>query len=63
MPKPQPPLGSKDNFTSPVEESVKDCPTVEEGDYYIENGYWVFRAQYHLRRGACCGSGCRHCPY
>lgn len=33
------------------------------GDYYLENGLWVFTAQYHLRRGYCCGSGCRHCPY
>jgi hypothetical protein len=23
----------------------------------------VFTAAYHLRRGYCCGNGCRHCPY
>ncbi|MGD0730936.1 MAG: DUF5522 domain-containing protein [Terracidiphilus sp.] len=23
----------------------------------------VFTAAYHLKRGSCCGSGCRHCPY
>lgn len=23
----------------------------------------VFTERYHLRRGVCCGSGCRHCPY
>jgi hypothetical protein len=23
----------------------------------------VFTAAYHLKRGYCCGSGCRHCPY
>jgi hypothetical protein len=23
----------------------------------------VFTAIYHLKRGSCCGSGCRHCPY
>ncbi|MDX5478959.1 MAG: DUF5522 domain-containing protein [Cyclobacteriaceae bacterium] len=23
----------------------------------------VFTAQYHSRRGYCCGSGCKHCPY
>jgi hypothetical protein len=34
-----------------------------EGDYYMENGCMVFTAQYHTRRGYCCGSGCRHCPY
>ncbi|WP_245802663.1 DUF5522 domain-containing protein [Belliella pelovolcani] len=34
------------------------------GDYYLnENGLMVFTAQYHLRRGYCCGNGCRHCPY
>lgn len=38
--------------------------TLQENlDYYIENGYWVFTEYYHLKRGYCCGSGCRHCPY
>jgi len=32
-------------------------------DYYIEDGLLVFTAAYHLKRGYCCGSGCRHCPY
>jgi len=33
-------------------------------DYYINNhGQWVFTAKYHLDRGYCCGSGCKHCPY
>ncbi len=32
-------------------------------DYYIENGFYVFTEQYHLKRGYCCKSGCRHCPY
>jgi hypothetical protein len=31
--------------------------------YYLENGYVVFTEAYHLQRGTCCGSGCRHCPY
>ncbi|MGA2558248.1 MAG: DUF5522 domain-containing protein [Terracidiphilus sp.] len=33
------------------------------GDFYLENGNLVFTAAYHLRRGACCGNHCRHCPY
>lgn len=33
------------------------------GDYYYENGLIVFTAAYHLKRGHCCESGCRHCPY
>jgi Family of unknown function (DUF5522) len=32
-------------------------------DYYIENGFYVFTEQYHLKRGYCCKSGCRHCPW
>ncbi|MEQ8924932.1 MAG: DUF5522 domain-containing protein [Fulvivirga sp.] len=31
--------------------------------YYIENGLYVFTEEYHLQRGYCCKSGCRHCPY
>jgi hypothetical protein len=34
-----------------------------DGDFYMEGGNVVFTAEYHLRRGACCESGCRHCPY
>ncbi|CZF78149.1 hypothetical protein GCE9029_00656 [Grimontia celer] len=36
---------------------------VEGLDYTIERGFYVFSAWYHLRRGNCCGNGCRHCPY
>ncbi len=38
-------------------------PLVPGRDYYIEAGRWVFTREYHLRRGTCCASGCRHCPY
>ncbi|MEZ5055437.1 MAG: DUF5522 domain-containing protein [Saprospiraceae bacterium] len=38
--------------------------TLKEGeDYYVENGFYVFTEKYHLKRGYCCGSKCRHCPY
>jgi hypothetical protein len=37
--------------------------TPQEGDFYMEGGNVVFTASYHLRRGACCNSGCRHCPF
>jgi len=36
---------------------------VEGEDYYLENGNWVFTAKFLLKRGYCCRSGCRHCPY
>lgn len=32
-------------------------------DYYMENGMLVMTGWSHLKRGYCCGSGCRHCPY
>jgi hypothetical protein len=31
--------------------------------YYIEDGKWVFTEYYHILRGYCCQSGCRHCAY
>ena len=36
---------------------------VENLDYYIENGLYVFTAHYLKTRGFCCGNNCRHCPY
>lgn len=38
-------------------------PLAEGRDFYIENGFYVFTEYYHLKRGYCCGSGCRHCAY
>ena len=38
-------------------------PLVEDEDFYWEGAAMVFTARYHLRRGYCCESGCRHCPY
>ena len=32
-------------------------------DYYLENDRVIFTAAFHIKRGSCCGNGCRHCPY
>ncbi|MBS1821717.1 MAG: hypothetical protein JST61_07060 [Acidobacteria bacterium] len=32
-------------------------------DFYYEGPYIVFTEAYHLKRGYCCNSNCRHCPY
>ena len=34
-------------------------------DHYMDpiSGLLVFTAKYHLKRGNCCDSDCRHCPY
>ena len=36
---------------------------LEPDDFYWEGGYRVFTAKYLLKRGHCCKSHCRHCPY
>jgi hypothetical protein len=38
-------------------------PKILPGDFYFDGGLMVFTAAFHLRRGYCCGHGCRHCPY
>jgi hypothetical protein len=36
----------------------------EGADYTIdESGKFIFTADFLLRRGECCGNGCRNCPY
>jgi Family of unknown function (DUF5522) len=32
-------------------------------DFYMDGPNLVFTAAYHLKRGTCCNSNCRHCPY
>jgi hypothetical protein len=39
------------------------APEDDEADFYLENGLVVFTAHFLRRRGYCCESGCRHCPY
>jgi hypothetical protein len=55
-----------DKIRKPVLSLPKE-PTTREplgpGDFYMEGPYLVFTAAYHLRRGSCCHSNCRHCPY
>ncbi len=33
-------------------------------DHYTDqNGNMVFTEKFLIKRGVCCGLGCRHCPY
>ena len=35
-----------------------------ELDFYKDdNGRFVMTESYHIKRGSCCGSKCKHCPY
>jgi len=37
---------------------------LEPEDFYMsEEGFMVFTEKYHLKRGYCCKSGCKHCPF
>lgn len=38
---------------------------LKEGEdfYYNEQGFFVFTEKYHVKKGYCCGNGCKHCPY
>ncbi len=39
-------------------------PALVKGvDYYLEGQRFVFTSTYHRKRGYCCNSKCRHCPY
>jgi hypothetical protein len=43
--------------------SRHDTELQEGQDYYLEHGLLVFTAAFLRKRGYCCESGCRHCPY
>lgn len=37
---------------------------LEEGDFYLSpEGFKIKTEKYLLKRGYCCQSGCKHCPY
>ena len=42
---------------------MPDEPLILGIDYYLDEGRWVFTAHFLAKRGYCCESGCRHCPY
>ena len=46
------------------EDDDEAVPSLVAGeDYYFEGAMMVFTERFLLRRGFCCESGCRHCPY
>jgi Family of unknown function (DUF5522) len=59
-------MNSPEQQIAPVGETPMEperTVLVEVRDFYIENGFYVFTAEFLRRRGYCCGNGCRHCPY
>ena len=54
---------AKRDSSSPEEKADASREELRPEDFYYEGPYLVFTAAYHLKRGYCCNSDCRHCPY
>lgn len=50
-------------MTPSAPDEPSGSPPPPEPDFYMEGPYRVMTAAFLLRRGYCCESGCRHCPY
>lgn len=44
-------------------QSNENILKVDEDFHISPEGYKIFTEKFHLKRGYCCKSGCRHCPY
>ena len=53
----------KDEEASVDEKVFHPSSLIPHPLFYMEGRALVFTELYHLRRGYCCGSGCRHCPF
>ena len=50
-------------FEAMNDQNTENKP-IEGADFYLTpEGYRCFTSNYHLKRGYCCKSGCRHCLY
>ena len=54
---------SKQAIADIEEVHQKACAECKETYIDPATGYSVFTAYSHTKRGKCCGSGCRHCPF
>ncbi len=50
-------------FSTDMAQGKKFKGLEEEDFYYSPEGFLVFTEKYHLKRGYCCKSGCKHCPF
>jgi len=46
-----------------MEMYIEQFLSQDKKDFYKEGDNTIMTEDYHLRRGQCCGNGCRHCPY
>ncbi|MBI2710707.1 MAG: hypothetical protein HYX34_13600 [Actinobacteria bacterium] len=62
---PDPPPGSPSATAPdpPPGSPSATAPDPNEPDWLVEDGLWIATRSGLLRRGRCCGSGCRNCPW
>lgn len=53
----------RDGVEEGEEERRSKAQELAPEDFYFDGPYLVFTEAYHRKRGYCCNSGCRHCPY
>ena len=56
-------LSADENIPDKEDDAKAPASLIEGEDYYLEGSMMVFTERFLLRRGFCCESGCRHCPY
>jgi Family of unknown function (DUF5522) len=49
------------NCVGEIKDKFEAISTLDE--FYMDGNLLVFTETYHLSRGYCCRSRCRHCPY
>ncbi len=53
----------RDGSGDSPEKMASETRELTSEDFYLDGPYLVFTEAYHRRRGYCCNSDCRHCPY
>ena len=56
-------MNRKDDWISELHYKEFLKPKLQPKDFYWENGTMVMTEEYHIKRGSCCGNGCKYCPY
>ncbi|MBM3165251.1 MAG: hypothetical protein FJZ80_07310 [Bacteroidetes bacterium] len=55
--------GKEEDFNTDFSDFGKRTKLSEDDYYLSDEGFIIFTESYHLRRGYCCKSNCKHCPY
>lgn len=50
-------------YINHMSNSANQIKLLNEDFYKNKDGQIIFTEIYHLKRGYCCKSGCKHCPY